>query len=323
VASADGSAYFLSPELLDAAAQADGVDGDPNLYLAEPGSAPQYVSTLELDNQVVLHSVSEAATRYTADFQTTPDGDNAVFVSTQSLTGYENDGHLEIYRYEALGGDVECVSCAPTNARATGDASLARNGLSLIDDGRVFFTSTEPLVLRDTNSKKDAYEWVGPGQIQLISTGTSGFDSGLLSATADGRDVYFFTRDTLAKSDQNGVLMKIYDAREGGGFFVVSEGPGCAASDECHGPGSAAPPVPDFPSVSGTPRNFSPDACAALSRRATQNSNRAKRLRKRATRSSNAGQARALRRRAEAAAKKARTLRARARACRRSSGGNG
>ncbi len=47
VASASGGVYFLSPELLDEAAEEDGVDGAPNLYLSMPGSGPQYVTTLE------------------------------------------------------------------------------------------------------------------------------------------------------------------------------------------------------------------------------------------------------------------------------------
>ena len=45
VASADGTVYFLSPELLDGPAH--GFQGAPNLYLARPGSAPQFVATLE------------------------------------------------------------------------------------------------------------------------------------------------------------------------------------------------------------------------------------------------------------------------------------
>ena len=34
--------------------------------------------------------------------------------------------------------------------------------------------------------------------------------------------------------------MRIYDAREGGGFFHIPAPPQCRASDECHGPGSRA-----------------------------------------------------------------------------------
>ena len=131
---------------------------------------------------------------------------------------------------------------------------MASHGLSLTDDGRMFFTTTEPLVLRDTDGVKDAYEWTG-GAIQLISTGTSQFSSELFSASADGRDVFFFTRDKLASEDQNGSVMKIYDAREEGGRFLIPASPQCAASDECHGPGSVVPPKAGIASLAGTEGN--------------------------------------------------------------------
>jgi hypothetical protein len=290
--------------------------------MAEPGSAPQFVAALEPDNPLAIGGVADPASRHTADFQVTPDGEVAAFISGLSLTGYENDGHSEIFRYDAQSDSVDCVSCAPTNARATGDASLAGNGLSVTDDGRVFFTSSEALALRDTNGKKDAYEWAGPGEVELISSGTSGFDSGLLSVTSDGRDAFFFTRDSLSALDQNGALMKIYDARESGGFFVIPPPPGCAASDECHGAGTAVAPPPDIASVAGKPGNFSQD-CSSLSRRAKKSSNRSEELEQKAKRASSPKRARKLRRRASQEAKKASRLSGQAKACRRSSGGNG
>jgi hypothetical protein len=45
VASANGTLYFLSPELLDGGA--NGVQDAPNLYVARPGADPQFVATLE------------------------------------------------------------------------------------------------------------------------------------------------------------------------------------------------------------------------------------------------------------------------------------
>ena len=38
---------------------------------------------------------------------------------------------------------------------------MAANGLSLTDDGRVFFNSTDALAPRDLNHRQDAYEWNG------------------------------------------------------------------------------------------------------------------------------------------------------------------
>jgi hypothetical protein len=210
-----------------------------------------------IDNPAVVHAVQQSETHSYGDFQVTPSGDFAAFTTRQPLDpSFENFGHSEAYRYDASTQALDCVSCPPSNALATGDANLAPNGLSLTDDGRMFFESDDPLVLRDGNDRKDVYEWsvegagnCEPGNpnlfptgrcVGLISTGTSPFDSSLLPASADGIDVFFFTHDTLAHEDENGPVTKLYDARSSGGFFHVPPPARCAASDECHGPGTQA-----------------------------------------------------------------------------------
>ena len=143
------------------------------------------------------------------------------------------------------------------------------HGLSLTDDGRVFFDSTDALVLRDGDERKDVYEWEVQGAgncnpddpnffstghcVSLVSSGTSQFDSSLLSVSADGLDAYFFTHDSLAHEDENGPVAKLYDARENGGFFNVPPPALCAASDECHGPGTKAAEPPAIRTISGEP----------------------------------------------------------------------
>ena len=109
----------------------------------------------------------------------------------------------------------------------------------------------------DANSRTDVYQYGAGGQ-QLISSGAGPFNSGLLSASADGTDVFFFTHEPLAtEEDQNGSLMRIYDAREGGGFFKLPAAVPCKASDECHGPGTVAPGPPVIQSSGKTtPGNF-------------------------------------------------------------------
>jgi hypothetical protein len=140
---------------------------------------------------------------------------------------------------------------------------LAPSGLGLLTDGRLFFNSGEALTLSDTNEKLDAYEWSpvrqqlggckeASGCQQLISTGTSAHPSSLLGVSSDGKDAFFFTRDVLVPADKNGQAMKIYDAREQGGIFVIPPPPPCAASDECHGPGTQAQASPQIGSYKGT-----------------------------------------------------------------------
>jgi hypothetical protein len=255
VAPDSGTIYFVSPELLDGSL---GTSDAPNLYAERQGGSPQFVATLEPDNPLVEHGVDEAAARHWADFNTSPNGDFAAFATTEPLApGYENRGFSEVYRYVLSHEGLDCVSCVPTEAPATSDASLPPDGLGLTRDGRVFFDTADSLALRDTNENLDAYEWED-GIPRLISTGTSIFDSGMLGVTADGRDAFFFTREKLVPTDLNGEAMKLYDAREEGGFFEIPQPPPCAASDECHGPSSQAPPPPQLGTFRGTRGQYKP-----------------------------------------------------------------
>jgi hypothetical protein len=237
------------------------VGDNHRLYLIEggKGGAVHYYDEsrapdLRADNPAVIHAVDDAGTRHTEDLQVTPDGRFAAFSSTLRLAAFNNLRRSEIYRYEADGDEIECASCPPTNGAPTTDTTLAPAGLNLADDGRVFFTSAEPLVLRDSNAHRDAYEW-DEGKVELISLGASPYDSTLLSASADGTDAYFFTRDNLVPQDRNRTLVKIYDARADGGFAYVAPPVPCRASDECHGPSSEPPGALTIPTISGSSGN--------------------------------------------------------------------
>ena len=73
-----------------------------------------------------MHAVSQTATHDYGDFQVTPSGDFAAFVTRMPLdSSYENLGHAEVYRYDASSRALDCVSCSPTNALSVSDASLA------------------------------------------------------------------------------------------------------------------------------------------------------------------------------------------------------
>jgi hypothetical protein len=202
------------------------------------------VATLEPGNDLVRDAVADNEVRRPGDFQVTPDGNVSVFVSANDLTGFDTAGFSQVYRYDYVAGQVDCASCPPSLATPTSGAELSEFGRSVSDDGRVFFTSPSALVLRDANQRPDAYEWSG-GVVELISTGSSQFDSRLLSVSSDGKNVFFFTHDTLSFLDENGNTVKVYTARENGGYLFDPLPFDCAASDECHGPGSrvADPPI--------------------------------------------------------------------------------
>ncbi len=270
------------------AAVAAGSAGE--VYVANPSHSnlvefgpPQGSPNPKTDNPAVVDALSEPESRRSADFQLTPSGQFAAFTSTLPLTGAENARFPEVYRYDAAAKKLDCASCNPSDAEATGGASLAADGSSLTEAGQVFFNSEEALALPDSDNLTDVYEWEPAGTgtcssnnpnyskgsgncVGLISSGTSPFNSKLLGVSMNGTDAYFFTRDSLAPQDENGELVKVYDAREEGGFFVTPEPPPCHSSDECHGAGSSPPPPPDFhpnPGTGGNEVEIKSNKCAA------------------------------------------------------------
>jgi sugar lactone lactonase YvrE len=218
------------------------------------------VPYLLIDHPGVLHAKQQADVRSSEDIQVTPNGDDAVFTSRIPNTSQPTDGNVQVFRYDAPKDKLDCASCTPTSAITTGNAFLTPNGTNLADDGRVFFTSPEQLTLRDTNRRTDAYEWEesgnGEGMVNLVSTGTGVINAALASVSSDGKNAFFFTRESIIPQDDNGPAMKVYTAREGGGFSYLPEQPRCAAADECRGPGTKVAPPPAIGTYKGTGGNL-------------------------------------------------------------------
>lgn len=265
--SADGTAaYFVSPTVLTgeeanpngAKAQA----GKENLYLSEEGSL-RFVGTVtdrdvegdvnEIGGLGLWTAVIGKGNLGKDPSRTTPDGSVLLFESQADLTGYDPEGHTEVYRYGA--GELTCLSCSPTRTPASGDASLesflaggaTESSFSVFgyvpnlrsDGSRAFFQTPEPLVLADTDGRQDVYEWeeagVGSceeegGCVYLISSGASAHNDFLYAVSDSGDDVFFRTRDLLTGSDAE-TTTSIYDARVDGGFpeepAEICQGEGC------------------------------------------------------------------------------------------------
>jgi hypothetical protein len=168
------------------------------------------------------------------------DGTKLLFLSTESLTGYDNvdlnthEADPEVFLYD--GSDLTCVSCNPTLGRPAGPSSIpgaVSNGSTAaykprvlsLDGRRVFFDSRDALALADTDNAFDAYEWEAQGKgscnksggcISLVSDGRKGGGGRFIDASADGSDAFFVTEGSLVPSDPGAA--DLYDARIGGGF---------------------------------------------------------------------------------------------------------
>jgi hypothetical protein len=188
------------------------------------------------------------------------------------MTGYDNAGFREFYRYSTSDDSLSCVSCNPTGIAPSGNASLGtpRSFLREVplstfltrnlsaSGNRIFFESPDPLVSADTNGVDDVYEWEAEGTgscgsatqnggcIYLLSTGTSPDPSYFGDADEEGENVFFFTSQGLVPQDQD-QLVDVYDARVEGGLPSQYPTAGVTCSGEaCRGepsntPGAQAP----------------------------------------------------------------------------------
>jgi hypothetical protein len=218
-----------------------------------------------------------------------PDGAYLAFVSTSSLTGYDNtdantgqaDG--EIFLYDAVSRVLRCASCNPTGERPVGSSLLVGSSLgeeeedeiarvrrgrvvsrNLSEDGRLFFNSSDVLLPGASNGRVNVYEYEG-GRLYLISTGASSEDSFFEDASVSGSDVFLLTSQPLVPQDVDSSY-DIYDARVGGGF------PAQQTPAPCEGEGCrpVSPPVSSGPAAASMgfvgAGNLVPGVAAVLGR---------------------------------------------------------
>lgn len=305
-ASEDSSyVYFVAKQRLSTLPNGQGeqaVEGGDNVYLRHydgvAWAPPAFVATLSPgDNafegglaaslagdwlKIQLRPFSEALELESSrTAEATPDGRHLVFVSTQSLTAYPNEGAVEVYLYDVGAGRITCASCNPSGQRpvARGNrytswlpTSLSPNYMLrwISEDGaRVFFDSEEALVPQDTNGVQDVYEWERDGKgscrqaagcIYLISGSLSSDEAFLVDASASGDDVFFTSRGQLVPQDRNGKV-DVYNARVNGGFpesSLACTGAGCQGVPPAP-PVFATPPSVTFSGVGNFPGGHGPN----------------------------------------------------------------
>jgi hypothetical protein len=201
-------------------------------------------------------------------WQTSQKGEAFAFVSTDRLTSYDNStgcsgGCSEVYVYDAPARTLACASCRPDGNPPTGNASIGLGVAgefshhfprSVLDDGRVYFDTPDPLSATDVNGVSDVYEYDG-GQPVLVSAGNSDRPSSFGDVSASGQDVFFVTKDRLVTTDTDDAA-DLYDARVDGGFAAQNPAPAQPAcgGDDCRGPIAGPTTSPSAPSQGGGAR---------------------------------------------------------------------
>jgi WD40-like Beta Propeller Repeat len=239
--------YFVATGKLATGA----TSGALNLYL-EHGGTITYIGGMDpADASAWGQSQSTQSGGLGVTARVSPSGRYLAIQSVARLTAYDNVNPgtgaqaSEVYRYAADTGDLICVSCRTDGTPPSGNSFVhgahfeSSPTRALLDDGRVFFDSTDAIVPGDTNGKSDVYEWVD-GAPHLISDGTSPFNSFFRDISADATDIFFSTETPLVGQDID-THADIYDARAGGGFPAPPViPPGCVA-EACRTGTSAAP----------------------------------------------------------------------------------
>ncbi|HEX5927369.1 MAG TPA: hypothetical protein VFY45_26370 [Baekduia sp.] len=199
----------------------------------------------------------------------TSDGRHFLFRSSQPAidAGYQfGGGANDVLLYDFGGPVARCISC-PKSARYTspnnvttgasigyykaqyGAATTGMLSNPMSDDGsKAFFSSDQALVAGDGNGKSDVYEYdATTGKLMLLSSGQGNANSLFLTSGANGRDVFFITRDRLIGADGDGNF-DLYDARVGGGWAEPPRPAAPCSADACQGAPDRPTPAP----VSGT-----------------------------------------------------------------------
>ena len=148
------------------------------------------------------------------------DGLHVFFSTTEALVAGDADGSRDIY--ERFDGIITRISAGAINGNGAFDAAFAG---SSSDGTHVFFTTNEPLVSADTDTRRDIYERFS-GATSLVSTGSqnanTAVDASFGKASTDGLHVFFTTAAALETTDTDS-RTDVYD-RSGGITTQVSIG---------------------------------------------------------------------------------------------------
>jgi hypothetical protein len=332
-ASSDGSyVYFVANGALTEGSTESGTEA-VNMYAWHDGETRLIAQTEAANNETFGPAQAEASPNgryfaFNSFSRLTADALPSAACPAEPAFGNGDGNCREAYLYEWGGRAPSCLTCgglAPRGWSSLGGQENYEKGIgdeyphAVLDDGTVFVDTPNALVPRDSNGVEDVYAWHPGAGPELISTGTSEALSGFGDATADASNIFFFTGQSLVKSDTDSNV-DVYDDREGGGIASQwpAGAPGGCDGEGCRGASPSAPDgLPQGSTVSrGNVCQGPVGAAAKASRQATNLKRKAKGAAHRKGAAAKRG-AKRLRRQARAASKKANRLKRKADSCRR------
>jgi hypothetical protein len=204
-----------------------------------------------------------------------PNGQYLLLVTAKKVTAYNNidrvthepDPEFYTYKYTEGAGPVHCISCepsgeqplmlAPVTFTPQGPFLTNYDGVvanTLLNDGRAFFESTDPLVAQAVRpggaQTVDVYGWTpvgtagceaptgnAEGCVNILDSGHDTYPSYLVGSSLDGSNVYLTAKDQLAPGIDVDHLRDLYDVRIGGGIPAPPAATNCEEQPGgCQGP---------------------------------------------------------------------------------------
>lgn len=145
---------------------------------------------------------------------TSREGTTVYFETAEDLSSGDEDSAFDVY--ERTGGSTSLVSTGTGEKPATFDWASA-------DGSAVLFSTEESLQGSDLGEKVDVYEREG-ATVELVSAGSSEFDSTFAGSSSDGSHVFYGTSQPLDPSDLD-TNADLYEWTEGTAAAWISRGP--------------------------------------------------------------------------------------------------
>ena len=190
------SAYFVATGALDAAPNSHGesaVGGQPNLYRWQQGSGVRFIATLAGADSKDWGGGNRQAAETSA--AASPSGRYLAFMSSRSLTGYDNRDALtneldkEVFRYDALTDSLVCASCNPSGAAPRGQLGGAEGTpTSVLSDPQQIWEGSPVAAILPEN----------------VSAELNGTPTYYPRVVHDDGRLFFNAADSLVPADSNG-----------------------------------------------------------------------------------------------------------------------